>query len=98
MPPRNFHEAVQSLWFTFAFLKLCGNWPGIGCIDYLLGDYLKNDLKLLKRVAEVMRYGGGILAFYNEDLVISALVKDGYDEREVRKFANDGCWEVQISG
>lgn len=183
LPPRNFYEAVQSLWFTFAFLRLCGNWPGIGRIDYLLGDYLKNDLKsgtltldeareilahffikgcewingqyigsgdaqhyqniilagidedgkevtnevtylvldvleelgigdfpttvrvgkntdekLLKRVAEVMRYGGGILALYNEDLVISALVKDGYDEREARKFANDGCWEVQIPG
>ncbi len=182
-PARNFYEAVQSLWFTFAFLRLCGNWPGIGRIDYLLGDYLKRDLKngtltldeareilahffikgcewingqyigsgdaqhyqnivlagidengqevtnevtylvldileelgisdfpttvrigkntdekLLRRVAEVMRYGGGILAVYNEDLVISALVKDGYDEREARKFANDGCWEVQIPG
>ncbi len=179
----NFYEAVQSLWFTFAFLRLCGNWPGIGRIDYLLGDYLKKDLddgvltldeareilahffikgcewingqyigsgdaqhyqnivlggidengnevtnevtylvldilvefgisdfpttvrmnkntdeKLLRRVAEVMRYGGGILAVYNEDLIIHALVKDGYDEREARTFANDGCWEVQIPG
>lgn len=182
-PAKSFYEAVQSLWFTFAFIRLCGNWPGIGRIDYLLGDYLKNDLqsgaltideareilahffikgcewingqyigsgdaqhyqnillsgideskndvtnevtylvldileelgisdfpttvrvnsntdeKLLRRVAEVMRYGGGILAIYNEELVISALVKDGYDEREARRFANDGCWEVQIPG
>ena len=179
----NFYEAVQSLWFTFAFIRLCGNWPGIGRIDYLLGDYLKKDLesgaltldeareilahffikgcewingqyigsgdaqhyqnillagidengnevtnevtylvldileelgisdfpttvrinkntdeKLLRRVSEVMRYGGGILAVYNEDLVIKTLVKDGYEEREARKFANDGCWEVQIPG
>ena len=182
-PATNFYEAVQSLWFTFAFIRLCGNWPGIGRIDYLLGDYLKKDLadgtltideareilahffikgcewvngqfigsgdaqhyqnivlagidengnevtnevsylvldileelgisdfpttvrlnkntdeKFLRRVAEVMRYGGGILAVYNEDLIINALVKDGYDEREARKFANDGCWEVQIPG
>ncbi len=182
-PARNFYEAVQSLWFTFAFIRLCGNWLGIGRIDYLLGDYLKKDLesgilsldeareilahffikgcewvngqfigsgdaqhyqnillagidengnevtnevtylvldimeelgindfpttvrinkhtdeRLLRRVAEVMRFGGGILAIYNEDLVISALIKDGYDEREARKFANDGCWEVQIPG
>ena len=182
-PARNFYEAVQSLWFTFAFIRLCGNWPGIGRIDWLLGDYLKKDLengtlslneareilahffikgcewvngqfigsgdaqhyqnivlagmdengnevtnevtylvldileelgisdfpttvrlnsntdeKLLRRVAEVMRYGGGILAVYNEDLIINALVKDGYDEREARKFANDGCWEVQVPG
>ncbi|MBR5519893.1 MAG: hypothetical protein IKU55_04165, partial [Clostridia bacterium] len=29
-PATNFCEAVQSLWFTFAFVRLCGNWPGIG--------------------------------------------------------------------
>ena len=186
-PAETFYEAVQSLWFTFAFLRLCGNWPGIGRIDYLLGPYLKSDLSagritldeareilahffikgcewisgaynkqfggsgdaqhyqnillcgvdedgreitnevtylvldileelgigdfpttvrvnketdegLLRRVAEVMRYGGGILAIYNEDLVLEALKKDGYPEREARKFANDGCWEVQIPG
>jgi formate C-acetyltransferase len=164
-------------------MRLCGNWPGIGRIDHLLGDYLKKDLKngsitldeareilahifikgcewvngqyigsgdaqhyqnillggidedgkeitnevsylvldileelgisdfpttvrvnkntdgkFLRRVAEVMRYGGGTLAVYNEDLVIKALVNDGYPEREARKFANDGCWEVQIPG
>ena len=26
-------------------MRLCGNWPGIGRIDYLLGDYLKKDLQ-----------------------------------------------------
>ncbi len=184
-PAKSFYEAVQSIWFTFAFLRLCGNWSGIGRIDYLLGDYLKKDLEsgkltldeareilshffikgcewvngqqigngsgdaqhyqnillggidengrevtnevtylvldileelgisdfptsvrlnrstdeaLLRRVAEVMRYGGGILAVYNEETVIKTLVRDGYDEREARKYANDGCWEVQIPG
>ena len=43
--PRTFYEAVQSLWFCFAFLRLCGNWPGIGRIDVILGKYLKNDLE-----------------------------------------------------
>ena len=183
LPATNFYEAVQSIWFTFAFIRLCGNWPGIGRIDRLLGDYLKKDLEtgvlsldeareilahffikgcewvngryigsgdaqhyqnlvlagvdedgteltnevtylvldileelgisdfpttvrlskntdegLVRRVAEVMRYGGGTLAVYNEDLVIDALLKDGYPLREARKFANDGCWEVQIPG
>lgn len=182
-PPTNFQEAVQSLWFTFAFLRLCGNWPGIGRIDWLLGSYLEHDLhagtltieeareilahffikgcewvcggsygsgdaqhyqnillagidengrevtnsvtylvldileelgisdfpttvrlnrhtddRLLRRVAEVMRYGGGILAVYNEDLIIEALTDYGYPLRESRQFANDGCWEVQIPG
>lgn len=182
-PARNFYEAVQSIWFTFAFVRLCGNWPGIGRIDYLLGDYLKKDLesgaltydeareilahffikgcewvkggnygsgdaqhyqnivlagsdgkggdvtnevsflvldiieelgisdfptsvrlnkntspKLLRRAAEVLRFGGGILAFYNEDLIIPSLVKYGYPEDEAWRFANDGCWEIQIPG
>ena len=185
--PTSFYEAVSSIWFTFAFLRLTGNWSGIGRIDYLLGDYLKRDLdsgaitldeareilahffikgcewitgqmdlpfagsgdaqhyqnivlagvdengeevtnevtylvldiieelgigdfpttvrvnkntdeRLLRRVAEVMKYGGGVLAVYNEDLVIEALVKDGYPIEEARRFANDGCWEVQVPG
>lgn len=182
-PARNFREALQSLWFTFAFVRLCGNWPGIGRIDYLLGDYLERDLasgvltadearellahflikgcewvcggdygsgdaqhyqnlvlcgvdehgnevantvtylildileetgisdfpttvrigrhtdeKLMRRVAEVLRFGGGVLAVYNEELVIDSLVGYGYPVEEARKFANDGCWEVQIPG
>lgn len=182
-PAESFYEAVQGLWFTFAFVRLCGNWPGIGRIDWLLGDYLKKDLetgaltleeardilahffikgcewvsggdygsgdaqhyqnivlsgvdengvevtnevtylvldiieelgisdfpvtvrlnknspaKLLTRVAEVIRYGGGVIAVYNEDLILDALTEYGYALREARKFANDGCWEVQIPG
>ena len=182
-PATNFYEAVQSIWFTFAFVRLCGNWPGIGRIDWLLGDYLKNDLKtkritldeareilahffikgcewvsggnynsgdaqhyqnillagvdengneitntvtylvldileelgisdfpttvrinknsdekLLRRVSEVIRFGGGIIAVYNEDLIIKSLTDYGYSLTEARKFANDGCWEIQIPG
>ena len=182
-PAGNFYEAVQSLWFTFAFVRLCGNWPGFGRLDLLLGDYLKADLaanritlqeareilahffikgcewisggdygsgdaqhyqnillggvdgqgreitnevtylvldiieelgisdfpttvrinsrspeKLLRRTAEVIRHGGGVVAVYNEDLVLEALTGYGYPPEEAWKFANDGCWEVQIPG
>ena len=183
-PPTSFHEAVQSLWFLFAFTRLCGNWPGIGRIDAILGGYLKKDLengvlgideareilasffikgcewiqgnasggsgdaqhyqnivisgigedglditnevtylvldiieelgisdfpvsarinkdtpeKLLARIAEVMRHGGGVVAVYNEPLIIDALVDFGYPLDEARRFANDGCWEVQVPG
>ena len=182
-PPTSFHEAVQSLWMTFAFVRLMGNWPGIGRLDVLLGKYLEEDLNhdvltleeareilahffikgcewvrggnqgsgdaqhyqnivlggidengndvanavtfltldileelpigdfpttvrvskntdeaLLRRVAQVMRHGGGVLAIYNEDLVLEALTKYGYPLTEARQFANDGCWEVQIPG
>lgn len=183
-PARNFREALQSLWFTFAFVRLCGNWPGIGRIDHLLGDYLKRDLQsgaltleearellasffikgcewiqsdtplgtgdaqhyqnivlagvdaagqeitnevtylvldiveelpiadfpitvrlnqnspalLKRRMAEVMRHGGGVVALYNEDLVLKALQSSDYPIEEARSFANDGCWEIQIPG
>jgi formate C-acetyltransferase len=183
-PPNSFYEAVQSLWFLFAFTRLCGNWPGIGRIDQMLGQYLKKDLqngsitldeareilahffikgcewiqtdtptgtgdaqhyqnivlsgideygndvtnevtflvldiveelgisdfpisirvtshtdeKLLRRAAEVVRLGGGIIAFYNEDLIIKSLTDYKYSLQDARKFANDGCWEVQVPG
>ena len=183
-PARNFHEALQSLWFTFAFVRLCGNWPGIGRLDWLLGDYLRQDLQsgvldldqarelmasffikgcewiqsdtapgsgdaqhyqniilagvdihgkelcnevtflaldiveelgisdypitirlnrnsprvLKDRAAQVMRHGGGVVAIYNEDLILQSLEQLGYSVEEARQFANDGCWEVQIPG
>lgn len=182
-PARNFYEAVQSIWFCFAFMRLTGAWPGIGRIDVLLGKYLENDLnacrlttdeareilahffikgcewvdgkptvsgdaqhyqnivlsgtdengkdvtndvtmlvleiieetgisdfpttvrinkntdeKFLRRVSEVIRLGGGIVAVYNEDLILESLEEMGYPKSEAAKFANDGCWEVQIPG
>lgn len=182
-PARNFYEAVQSIWFCFAFMRLIGAWPGIGRIDVLLGKYLKNDLKngtltldaareimahffikgcewtdgkpvcsgdaqhyqnivlsgidengndvtnevtmlvldvveetgisdfpitirinkttderFIRRIAEVMRFGGGIIAVYDEDTVLKSLSSLGYPKEEARRFANDGCWEIQIPG
>lgn len=183
-PARSFHEALQSLWFMFAFTRLCGNWPGIGRIDELLGGYLQRDLKagvltldqarillagffikgcewirrdvepssgdaqhyqnivlsgtdvqgrdttnevtylvldvieelgisdfpisvrlhpgsprrLTQRMAEVIRHGGGVVAAYGEPVVIDALVRQGYSLEEAHRFANDGCWEVQVPG
>jgi formate C-acetyltransferase len=182
-PPGTFREAVQSLWFAYAFQRLMGNWSGLGRIDEMLGSYLKQDLaegritldeahefiahlwikgcewigaidipsgdaqhyqnivlggvdaqgqdvtnevtylvldvveelhisdfpiavrvnartpdRLLRRIAEVQRHGGGIVSIYNEDVVIEGLVKFGYALEEARTFANDGCWEVLIPG
>ena len=31
-----------------------------------------------------------------EEVVIAALVKFGYPEKEARDFTNDGCWETLI--
>ncbi|MGM9624415.1 MAG: pyruvate formate lyase family protein, partial [Eubacteriales bacterium] len=182
-PAKTFREGVQSIWFTFAFLRLCGNWPGIGRMDLMLEELYRADLAagriteddarellahffikgcewitllgrgsgdaqhyqnlvlggvdedgidrtgavtrlilevaeefpisdypiavrvgrnapgwLTEKMAQVIRHGGGVVAMYNEDLVIGSLVGFGYDVREARRFANDGCWEVQIPG
>jgi formate C-acetyltransferase len=183
-PPRGFAEAVQGLWFLFAFTRLCGNFFALGRVDEMLGGYLKKDLdegkitmdearellasffikgcewigsgifpdngdahhfqniilagidargneitndvtylildiveefgigefpigvrinenspeKLLTRLAEVLRHGGGVIALYNEPLVIDAMTGFGYPLEEARNFTNDGCWEVQVPG
>ena len=182
-PAKTFREGLQSVWFTFSFIRLCGNWPGIGRLDLMLEDLYQADLAagritedearellahffikgcewihltgrgsgdaqhyqnlvlggvdedgidrtgevtrlileiveefpiadfpiavrvghgspawIRTKMAEVIRHGSGVVAMYNEDLVIDSLVGFGYDIREARKFANDGCWEVQIPG
>ena len=184
-PPRNFREAVQALWFMFAFQRLNGNWPGVGRFDAMLGPYLERDLadgvltldearelvahfwirgaewcgartsfggsgdaqhyqnivlsgvdasgrdvtnpvtylvldvveelgisdlpiavrvsertpsRLLEQIARVQRRGGGIVAIYNEERVLAALQRFGYSLQDARRYANDGCWEIQIPG
>ena len=43
-PARSFREGLQSLWFTFAFTRLMGYWPGIGKVDRMLEDLYQADL------------------------------------------------------
>ena len=58
----------------------------------------KSDEMLLRRIAEIQRLGGGIIAVYNDDRIIPNLVDFGYPLSEARDFANDGCWEILIPG
>lgn len=182
-PPASFPEAVQSFWFIYCFLRLCGNWPGLGRIDEMLGPYLDRDLaagsitideareliahfwikgaewfglnawgggdaqfyqniilggvnadglevtnevtylildvikelhisdfpvavrisrnspeRLIRKIADVQKQGGGIVSVYNEEVMIEALNKFGYPLEEARQFTNDGCWEPLIPG
>jgi len=182
-PPVSYRQAMQALWFLFAFTRLCGNWPGLGRIDVMVGGLLERDLSsgiiteseareimahffikgcewirldsrgtgdaqhyqnivlagcdengneiactatrlalevleefpisdypiavrindespdwLIRKIAEVMRHGSGVAAVYNEKLIINSMVEFGYDLTEARRFANDGCWEVQVPG
>ena len=43
-PARTFREGLQSLWFTFAFTRLMGNWPGLGKVDRMLEPLYQADL------------------------------------------------------
>ena len=45
-----------------------------------------------------MRHGSGVVAVYNEKLILQSLLDFGYPLEEARQFANDGCWEVQVPG
>lgn len=58
----------------------------------------KSDPAFVRRVAEVIRFGGGVVAVYNEDIILESLMKYGYRWEDAVRFANDGCWEVQIPG
>lgn len=182
-PPENFRQGLQSVWFMFSFLRLCGNWPGFGRLDQMLGPLLDRDLAagnltidrareliahffikgcewitldprgggdgqhyqnivlggidergnevsntltrlilevveelpigdfpiavrinehteywLYRKIAEVMRHGSGVCAVYNERLIIDSMTEFHYGLDEARRFANDGCWEVQVPG
>lgn len=72
----------------------------LGIADYPTSVRISKNApeKLVRRVAEVVRFGGGILAVYNDDIVIPSLVEFGYSKEEACLFANDGCWEVQVPG
>lgn len=54
--------------------------------------------RLYRRTAEVMRLGGGVVAIYNEEVIIASLLKLGFDLHTARTFTNDGCWEILIPG
>ncbi len=58
----------------------------------------KSPEKLYRRVAEITQLGGGLIAVYNDDVVIPALVDFGYCIEDACCYANDGCWEVQVPG
>ena len=54
--------------------------------------------RLWRRTAEVMRLGGGVVAIYNEDVILAALARLGLPAETARTFTNDGCWEIIIPG
>lgn len=58
----------------------------------------RTPVALIRRVAQIQRLGGGIVAVYNEDVVIKSMTRFGYPLKDARNFSNDGCWEVIPQG
>lgn len=56
------------------------------------------DEELYRRTAQVMRLGGGVVAIYNEEVILAGLAGLGFSPRDARTFTNDGCWEILIPG
>ncbi len=54
--------------------------------------------RLWRRIADIQRRGGGIVAIYNEPLMLEALTDFGWPLRDARNVANDGCWEAIVPG
>jgi len=54
--------------------------------------------KLLIRVAEVLKKGGGQPFINNDDILIQGYVDLGVPLEDARDYANSNCWETMIQG
>lgn len=52
----------------------------------------------LKRVCKVIRTGGGLPVVYNDDIIISAYKKMGFNVSDALDYSNDGCTETLFPG
>ncbi len=57
-----------------------------------------SDPALLTRSAELIKKGGGMPAFFNDDAVVPALVALGVDEEDARDYSVVGCVEWGVPG
>jgi pyruvate-formate lyase len=54
--------------------------------------------EFLHKIAEVLRFGQGEPAIYNDDAILPGFVDLGVPLEDARDYSNDGCWEVLIPG
>jgi choline trimethylamine-lyase len=54
--------------------------------------------ELLRRVAEVLKKGGGMPFIDNDDAIIAAYEKLGIPAEDARDYSNSNCWETMIAG
>jgi formate C-acetyltransferase len=54
--------------------------------------------RLVRRVAEVLKRGGGMPYIDNDDAIIAAYESLGVPAADARDYANSNCWETMIAG
>jgi formate C-acetyltransferase len=54
--------------------------------------------RLLERVAESLKTGGGFPFIDNDDAIIAGYVQAGIPLQDAREYANSNCWETLIAG
>jgi formate C-acetyltransferase len=54
--------------------------------------------ELIRRVAEVLKQGGGMPFINNDDVLIPAYQKLGIPVEDARDYSNSNCWETMIAG
>ena len=53
---------------------------------------------LLRYACEVLKEGGGMPAFFNDEQLVPALERVGIPREDALDYTNDGCWEIIIPG
>ena len=54
--------------------------------------------ELLEYSCEVLKDGGGMPAFFNDEALVPALENIGIPAPDARDYTNDGCWEIIVPG
>ena len=54
--------------------------------------------ELVRRVAEVIKTGGGMPYINNDDVIVKAYEKVGIPREEACDYANSNCWETLLQG
>jgi len=68
----------------------------VRCLSVRL--HKKSPPALIKRALEVVGKGNGIPFFFNDDVMIPALVSNGIELQDARDYAAIGCVEITIPG
>jgi trans-4-hydroxy-L-proline dehydratase len=81
---------------TYMMLDVTQQLGFIRCLSVRL--HKKSPPKLIRRAMEVVKLGMGVPFFFNDDVIIPALMWNGIEEQDARDYAAIGCVELTIPG